>query len=306
MGYSIKLYNYPMDKNKTLILIEVNESNDIFYNDWLKHGYKASTLFKRVSKPLRAIRRIWLENNLFNSSMWYGGWFNELDKYDTLIINMSYLTRYMPFIINKKYPKLRIICWYWNTIDNKTLPIETNNANIEYWSFDKNDCDRYNLHNNVQYYCWNEDAKNNEIESGIYFVGREKGRSNQINEIKDIASKQGLVCNFNVIVDDVNNYIPYTKVREDISKSKAILEINKDNQDGFTLRVLESLFYGKKLITNNKSIRNSIIYNKDNVFIIGEDNIDELKEFINKPYNHNVDKYKNDYELDAWFNNFGK
>ena len=118
------------NKDKTLILIETNPETDIFFNDWIDRGYKAEVLFKKINKPLRAIRRVWLKNNLPFSCIWLGRWFKDIEQYDTLIIHSSYLTRYLPFVLSKVDPNLRIINWYWNTVDKDTLPIKTDNNNI--------------------------------------------------------------------------------------------------------------------------------------------------------------------------------
>ena len=277
--------NLTMDKKDILILIETNPDNDIFFNDWIDRGYKANVLFKKINKPLRAIRRLCLMNNLVGTKSWLNNWFNNLNEYKAIIIHMSYLTRYLPFYINKKYPDLKIICWYWNTIDDKTLPIKTEIKNIEYYSFDKNDCEKYGLKYNIQYYCEPKQLVKDNIDDDIYFVGRSKGREEKIESFKEHALKENLKCKF-VVINNSNELLPYSSIKKELLKTKAVLEINKKNQVGFTLRALESLFYEIKLITDNKEIKNSPIYCKDNVFIIDEDDYDDLYDFINKPYNH--------------------
>ena len=67
---------------------------------------------------------------------------------------------------------------------------------------------------------------------------------------------------------------------------------------------MESLFYEIKLITDNKHIKNEVFYNKDNIFILDEDKNENLSDFLNKPYNHDSDIYKKDYDIDRWFINF--
>ena len=292
-----------MRKDKVLLLIETNENNDIFSADWQENGYCFSTIFKKVNKPLRAIRRLWMKHNLPFSYLWLEKWFNELDKYDSIILHMSYLTNYLPEVIAKKYPKLKIIGWYWNTIDNKTLPMDFNNPNIEYWTFDEKDSIKYGLKKNIQYYVTPKNINNINKDIDIYFIGRDKGRKDKILEIKEEAEKQGLLCDFK-IVESEKDVLPYKKVKEYILRSKAILEINKDNQSGFTLRALESLFYQTKLITNNFGIKESDIYNKSNVFIVDVDNINDLSLFVKSDYDHSTDSIKKNYDLDRWFNNF--
>lgn len=293
-----------MDKEKTMIVSEANPKTDVIFQEWINRGYNAKILFKKQNKLMRAIRRIWLRSNLPFSRIWLDNWLNELQYYNTLIIQMSWLTNRLPLLINKKFPELRIICWYWNTIDKKNYPLITNNPKIELWSFDDDDCIKYNMHKNIQYYSKPESSiKVNKV-NDIYFVGLAKGRENIIKEFKTIAESKGITCNFNIV--NKNNYIPYREVIERTKESKAVLEINKDNQVGYTLRTLESLFYEIKLITNNKNIKKSKLYNKNNIFIIGENSYDELKNFINSDYDNSVCYLKKEFDLDTWFDNFDK
>lgn len=291
-------------KEKTLILREANPEVDIFFNEWIARGYEANVLFKKVSKPLRAIRRLFLEYNLPFSSIWYNEWYSNLDNYENIIIHMSNLTRFIPLKIHRKNPNLRIICWYWNTVNNKSIPINTNIKNIEYWSFDKNDCDKYKMNENIQYYCQPKDITKSDIKYDIYFIGRSKGREDKIIDFKKIANEHNLICNFNIIKDNSNFVKPYYEVKNDILKTKSILDINKENQYGLTLRALESLFFETKLITNNINIKNMQFYNKNNIFIIGEDDYSKLSNFVNCKYDQSVNVYKKEFELDKWFSNF--
>ncbi len=291
-----------MDKNKTLLVIEPNDIKDIFFEDWIRSGYHAARLFRRVSKPFRAIRRIFMKHDLPFFSLWLNDWFRELDKYDVLILHMSRLTRYLPFKITEKYPDLRIICWYRNTIDQNNQPIQTDNPKIEYWSFDRQDCKKYQMRQNIQYYC-QPVLEEVEKDIDIYFVGYNKGREEQIKQIEKAADQYQLNCCFNIVEND-KQFVPYTQVKKDLNRARSILEINKKDQVGFTLRTMESLFYGVKLITNNESIMETPLYNRNNIFIISKDGIEKLPEFVRSAYDHRVDYLKEEYSLDAWFKGF--
>lgn len=292
-----------MEKERVLFLIEMNETNDIFSSDWRDNGYCFSTIFKPVNKVFRALRRIWMKYNLPFSSLWLDKWYKNLDGYDSVIIHMSRLTNYLPELVSKKYPSLKIIGWYWNTIDKNTLPVDFHNNNIEYWTFDDRDAQKYHMKKNIQYYCTPKNIEAIDKYIDIYFIGRDKGRKNQILDFKRKAENQGLKCDFRIVESD-RDILPYKEVKSNILHSKSILEINKENQSGFTLRALESLFYQTKLITNNGEIVNSDIYRKNNVFVIGRDDEDKLSEFISAPYDHSADELRKNYDLDRWFNNF--
>lgn len=294
-----------MNKKDVLILLETpNPNDDIFFNDWKANGYNADVVFKKIPKPIRAIRRICLIYNIGDLSIWLGKWYDNLSQYKSIIIHMNRLTRHLPELISKKNKTIKVITWYWNTINKDSEPIKTDNQNIEYYSFDKNDCSKYGLKYNIQYYCPIKVDNTIKKTSDIYFIGRDKGRKELIKHIEEEAKKQGLVCNFNIINDSSNDIKPYSEVKKDLLTTKSILDINKDNQIGFTLRVLESLYYGIKLITNNKDIINSKLYNKNNIFIIGIDKMVLLKEFIDAEYDTKSDIFKDDYSLDTWFHNF--
>ena len=48
--------------------------------------------------------------------------------------------------------------------------------------------------------------------------------------------------------------------------SRSIIEIEDIDQNGLTLRSLESIFFGKKLITDNRDIVNYDFYKKENIY----------------------------------------
>jgi 1,5-rhamnosyltransferase len=55
-------------------------------------------------------------------------------------------------------------------------------------------------------------------------------------------------------------------------------------QTGVTLRIVESIVNGIKLITNNSRIEGYDFYSPDNIFILGKDNLEDLPVFLDKPY----------------------
>ena len=89
-------------------------------------------------------------------------------------------------------------------------------------------------------------------------------------------------------------------------ESKALLEIVKEDVSGITLRALEGIFFGKKLITNNKFIKMYDFYNPNNIFILEDDNLSNLKNFISSKYEP-IDKTIIDYyDFEEWVNRFYK
>ena len=57
-----------------------------------------------------------------------------------------------------------------------------------------------------------------------------------------------------------------------------------ENQHGVTLRDIESIFIKTKLITTNKHIVDADLYDENNVFILDENNLSKIVDFLNRPY----------------------
>lgn len=294
--------NFEERKKNTLILTETNPKDDMMFNSWIKEGYSAKIIFKPQPKIIRALRRLWVDTFLFGYDFWYADWKNELSKYRTIILHASERTRTIPKYIHKHYPDIRIIYWYWNPVNNESLPSLTKDKNIECWSFDNDDCKKYGMNKNIQYYYDVSDIEKANSEYDVYFVGHDKGRMDTIEVFKEIFQKNNISYRFDIVKDGDSN-IPYKDVQNRIAKSKTILEINQSGQSGCTLRALEALFFGKKLITTNVNIKKEDFYNKNNIYIYNKEKRN-IKDFIESPYDQSSCKYKDNHTINAWFNNF--
>lgn len=101
-------------------------------------------------------------------------------------------------------------------------------------------------------------------------------------------NSEGLKTKFVIVADGrlskrksyYQKALEYDEIVDLIVKSKSILNVAMPNQQGITMRDLESLFFEVKLVTTNKNIVNTDIYNPQNVFIIDDLNIEGLKAFL--------------------------
>ena len=78
----------------------------------------------------------------------------------------------------------------------------------------------------------------------------------------------------------------------------------KEDIKGLTLRTLEALFFKKKLITNNRDIVNLQFYNANNIFVLGIDKLENLKIFMDKPYENIEQKVIDYYDFNEWLKRF--
>lgn len=90
------------------------------------------------------------------------------------------------------------------------------------------------------------------------------------------------------------------EVAEKYKKTKILVDYTADDQTGLTMRTIESLGFRCKLITNNKKIMETDIYQFGNIYIYDLDDFDIPKEFIETEYN-DLPKNLNDYySLTGW------
>lgn len=58
------------------------------------------------------------------------------------------------------------------------------------------------------------------------------------------------------------------------------------------------------MITNFKDIKEYDFYKKDNIFIIGEDDLNNIKNFVNTGYVDIPENIIKKYTIDGWIENF--
>jgi hypothetical protein len=101
----------------------------------------------------------------------------------------------------------------------------------------------------------------------------------------------------------INKHMPLSEVNNYISRSKVLLDINRNGQNGLTFRVFESMGLEKKLITTNSEIKNYDFYNPNNILVIDEKNPVIPIAFFENEYEKIPDSIFEKYTLEGWVNN---
>lgn len=163
--------------------------------------------------------------------------------------------------------------------------------------------------------------KNTELDYhyDVFFIGTDKNRNQYLNKLENIFKAQGISSLFYLVKStgekDKNDSkkikyqkpVSYKELTYMLSKSKAIIDLVPEGQNGLTLRPLEALYYKKKLITNMKQIKEYDLYNPKNVFILGEDDISKMSSFIDQPYDSSLQsQLSEEYSEKQWLLNFYK
>lgn len=119
-------------------------------------------------------------------------------------------------------------------------------------------------------------------ESDVFFAGRDKGRLQALLNAYEIFVKAGLRVFFyitgvkecdrkelpGIVYADAN--MSYIDMLKHTVNSRCVLEINQANADGYTSRFLEAVIFGKRLITNNESIKTHKFYKRGYIQVVGD------------------------------------
>lgn len=299
-------------------LVLVNQEK----NDYMPKECKDFTLkrfYKTEESWHRLLRKILLKLQITPLlKIIFSHWYMESVESQTIIVfdtgNMVEILKWL----RKQFPNKRLIAWYWNSISDSIDPKGIERIDdVEIWSFDINDCKKHNYSFNTQFYfienterCRNVDS----IKKDVFYVGSDKNRSKILSDLRTIFEMNHISYYYHLIPYDnstnpygfeYKNPMNYSEVLCNINESRVIIDLVAEWQDGITLRPLESIFFKKKLITNMRNIVYYDFYNKNNIFILGVDNIDELPSFIKSEYddsNNNV--YIKKYSASGWLSRF--
>ena len=248
----------------------------------------------------------------------YGEWFKKLDQYNKVIFfDLGYQPGMEREFISRN-PKIKCYYYNWNTIDNdrKVMKINSFHKIQNVYCTDQGSCNKYNLkHSNIFYSKkWAEQIQINHeseyVPQSILWLGHDKGRTMWLDSIADAMRKFGYKINFFVPGGGnefgLDHDIPYGEYCNMILDTEILLDLTQKGQAALTLRVMEAIFFGKKLITNNSEVKKLDCYSENNMLVIDPDNIDikKMRDFLEKDYQ----PYKYDtlvqYDYTSWIKQF--
>lgn len=248
-------YNY--------VLIEENlEYLSCFFNGFLNHVERQFLQMKKVS-VVTDIRDLDIRN-FYNGKPYcfiIGGQIYEY--YGNFLI--SYLKTY--------YSGCKIVLELIDLADKYAFEV----GNFKDWFdmvvvFEAKDAKKYNL----KYLPMTFDylpVRPYEIESDFFFVGGgnlQKKRLRKIMELYDILTKKGYQCDF--WLSDIPRelqynlagvhygYLPFEETLSHIKSTKCIVEIVQNGMSSSTIRYVESVLYGKHLLTNAETTKEDDVY----------------------------------------------
>jgi hypothetical protein len=184
------------------------------------------------------------------------------------------------------------------------------------YSFDPADCERYNLIAIEQFlpFSWKEIQQfQKDIETKnkrCFFVGGyEPIRADVLRTLTPVLENRGYETDF-YLLDKYNNQdnypsnchnkkLSYLDNIKNAKHSSIMLEINKPEQNGLTLRALEALVLNKKLITTNASIKTMPLYDPARIFIYNGVDTEGLDAFLQSDQPARDEKLLRQYSADS-------
>lgn len=294
------------------VLILTSKSNSHYLNSE-NHG---RITLEDIYKPQIVFR--FLRHMPFFAKFSIGLWKKKVNESDIVIVFDSLLTKQSLYHIVKICRGKRLILFFRNKVTSKKRRwgfLKLTSLGVEIWSYNSLDCNKYGF----KYHPDPPDDKL--IESfktkqpalfDMVFLGDNKGREKQLNNIVNICKTYNLISYLYVINGAKipgnrcigNKYMQYVKYLDLLCDSKAVLDIVNENNWGLTYRPFEAMFLRKKLITNYIDIINYDFYDPSNIFVIGKDDLEQIANFLNSSYkeidSHIMDKYRTKY----WLKNF--
>lgn len=256
----------------------------------------------------------------------------DLNSYDMIIVSQVIYPELIIKYVRERNKHCKLYYWMWDSVAFSGKALLYNGVkhwkklnklrsryNFEILSFDKSDCKKYNLifHRQIIPVIKNLDVKIGDKYS-IYFCGHDKGRVSLLKKLGHIFVSYGFKPHFD-IVPGKDGYVDNKGCESFIHKCKsksyldfltselshgAILEVVQSGQHGITWRPIEAAVYRRKLITNFKDIKNYDFYNPQNIFIIGEDNYNDLNIFLSSEFQEIPPEIINQYCFDGWLSLF--
>ncbi|MCL1952441.1 MAG: hypothetical protein FWF60_06395 [Oscillospiraceae bacterium] len=189
------------------------------------------------------------------------------------------------------------------------------------YSFQREDCEELGLHFNSTMYAPPPPGllpPAPEILYDVLFLGVPKDRLPLLRRLYGQFTAQGLRVKFQIgLAGDegispeeavgwrvTREWVPYLWYLRWVRQSRAILDIYQAIQTGFSLRVMEHIFFGKKLVTDNAVIKQAEFYHPNNIFLLREDDINALPGWLDLPFVPAAESVKAYYKFENWVERF--
>ncbi|WP_295685036.1 hypothetical protein [uncultured Fibrobacter sp.] len=284
---------------------------DLFEKEIVKNGIKCFRIWKKYSAISLRIGKLFRRIGLYK----FGNINPDLNylESDCIIVfdNGIQENSVLEWLANR-YINCRLIFYYWNPVFRSISPSKIPKS-FELWSYSPDDCKKYNMKYNSTFFFKSFCKPPVQLRRDVFFVGKEKGRLKELLKIKKKITNLGLSSLFYITANHPRlkqkkfmKTIPYDNVLDYVNESRAVLDYYVNPKAGLSLRALEALFLGKKIITNNLTYPSYDFFIKENVFILGKEPERKISDFLSSPYIQLPTEIKERYLFSNWIARMSK
>lgn len=226
------------------------------------------------------------------------------------------------------HPQAQFIIYHWDSIANNPHAIQLLPFFDKIYSFDKVDCNNLGINFLPLFYLdeyvpINDDYS--EIKYDLLFIGtvhsdRYRLVLDIVNQLTFLGYKSFVYFYFpsrvlyykmklltkNLKGTSIHDFyfkpLKKKEVLELYKKSRVIVDIQHPKQTGLTMRCVETLGAGRKLITTNSCIIDYDFYCPGNILVVDRKEPIVSCEFLNVPYKRISEDIYNKYSLHTWIN----
>ncbi len=180
------------------------------------------------------------------------------------------------------------------------------------FSFDKDDVKKYGFTPITNYIYHNQKPfTTTGFKYKLFMILSVDDRLPTLNKMAYALDKEGISYKFVLVgkhkpeglnpnISWQKNIVKLPELTRYLENSEIFMDIIRDNQDGLSFRVFESLGWQRKLITTNNTIKEYSFYNPDNILVIDKDNIVFDPAFFERPYTPLPEDIYHKYTLSHW------
>lgn len=242
-----------------------------------------------------------------------------------LIYGGPFLRKKHVVALRNKFNKAKFVFYNWDAVSNNLPSVDYYKLFDVFYSFDKNDCQKYGykfLHN---FYIVNDLEKQIKYDCGALMTLSTKKYDDYLKIRsclpKEIFIKEILVDKSKILTNLFHRVLFRSQFKlfkkynvktckkglslndsmKFYNSCNCIIDVPLKGQNGLTTRIFEALSLKTKIITTNKSIKEYDFYTPNNIFVIEDDNTKIPVDFLRSPFD---EKYSlsEKYSIDAFVN----
>lgn len=237
-----------------------------------------------------------------------------------LIIKGEYIGKDFLEALRRSHEGIKLISYHWDSITRYPHLLALQSAFDKVYTFDRADADKFKKFEFQPLFYRPEIETKENIENKILwdisFIGwlhhKRLSQIKKINlSIKNIGLRSyfylytGLFTSLSFKLSGEGSYISSKMMKyEDyvyvLKSSKIILDLPHPDQTGLTMRSIEAIGAGKKLITTALDIVNYDFYNPENILIIDQNHMNIDNKFITEEYKPVNRGILEKYSISSW------